>query len=123
MAWRSGYELPKEVYMHTLWFIRDYPRMKEEYMDIIGKAHPMDGQPRGTGVGDPTGQMAVKAAELSDRIGAIEAALGEIPQEYRQGVFDNILYRIPYSDYASRNTWKTWRHRFVFAVAKMMNFY
>lgn len=123
MAWKLGYELPKEVYMQTLWFIRTYPQMKEEYTDLIEKAHVMDGQPRGTDIGDPTGQMAVKRAELAAKIKAVENAMTEIPGEYRMTILDSIVFRTPYKDYANIKTWKNWRRRFVFFVAKYMGFY
>ena len=32
---RKKYKLPKEVYMKTLWHIRDYPRLKEEYRVVF----------------------------------------------------------------------------------------
>ena len=121
--WKQGFDLPKEVYMQTLWFIRDYPRMKEEYESLMGRAHPMDGQPRGTDVGDPTGQTAVKCAELSDKIKAIELALGIIPEEYRQHIFESVVYRTPYPAFAALNTWKNYRRRFIYFVAKIMEFY
>lgn len=123
MSWKLGYELPKEIYMQTLWFIRTYPQMKEEYTDLIEKAHVMDGQPRGTDVGDPTGQVATKRAELASKIKAVEDALFEIPVEYRMSVLDSIVLRVPYKDYASRKTWATYRRRFVYFVAKFMGFY
>lgn len=123
MSWKLGYELPKEIYMQTLWFIRAYPQMKEEYTDLIEKAHVMDGQPRGTDVGDPTGMMAVKRAELAKKIGAIEDALLDIPKEYSVPVLNNVIYKIPYKDYASRKTWATYRRRFIYFVAKYMGFY
>jgi hypothetical protein len=122
MAWKNGFDLPRAVYMQTLWFIRSYPDLKDEYMALLEKSHAMDGQPRGTTPGDPTGQTAVKISELSDRIHTIDRALGEVPAEYRQSLFENIVYRVPYKDYASRNTWKTWRRRFVYSVAVMMRF-
>ena len=123
MSWKLGYELPKEVYMQTLWFIRTYPQMQEEYEDTPEKAHVMDGQPRGTDIGDPTGQMAVRRAELAVKLEAIDRALNEIPAEYRQSVKDSIILRVPYRDYASRKTWATYRRRFVYFVAKYMGFY
>lgn len=122
MAWRKGYELPKEIYKQTYWFIRSYPLLVEEYNNLIGKAHVMDGQPRGTDVGDPTGQIAVKAAELSFKIHAIDLAKSDIPPEYRDSVFDSIVKNKPCPDYASRNTWKTYRRRFIYSVAKIMGF-
>lgn len=121
--WKQGFDLPKEIYMQTLWFIRDYPRLKDEYNDLLFRSHVMDGQPRGTDVGDPTGQTAVLSAELSKKIGAIESALLEIPCEYRDSILSSVLYRTKYKDYASRNTWKNYRRRFVFYVAKNMGFF
>lgn len=123
MAWKLGYELPKEVYMQTLWFIRTYKQMRDEYDDLPERAHVMDGQPRGTDVGDPTGQIAAKRADLRTKIDAIEQALAEIPPEYRASVLDSIVLRVPYKDYASRKTWATYRRRFVYFVAKYMSFY
>ena len=117
---RKKYRLPKEVYMQTLWAIRNYPRLKEEYSCLIGKAPVMDGQPKGSSPGDPTGAAAVKSAELSEKIKCIDNALQLIPKEYRQGVLDNIILRAPYPDYAHENTWKTWRHRFIFYAATNM---
>ena len=114
---RMEYRLPKETYMQTIWFIRSYPRLKEEYNALFCKAPDLDGLPRGTTPGDPTGQIAVRSAELSGKIKAIEGALKEIPKEYRQGVFENIVYRVRYPDYAHYNTWRTWRQRFVAFVA------
>lgn len=121
--WKTGYELPREVYMQTLWFIRTYPLMVEEREALIGKAPVMDGQPHGTTPGDPTGHIAVKRAELSLKIEAVDDALEAIPAEYRRSIMDNIVLRVPYHDYAARNTWKTWRRRFIFYVAKNMRFY
>ena len=121
--WKTGYELPKETYMQTLWFIRTYPQMKEEYLALIGKAPVMDGQPHGTTPGDPTGHLAVKGAELSVKISAVEDSIKTIPAEYRQSIMDNIVLRVPYKDYANIKTWKTWKRRFIFYVAKSMGFY
>ena len=122
MAWKKGFELPREVYMQTVWFIRDYPRIKEEYDGLIEKSHPMDGQPRGTDVGDPTGQTAIRCAELSDKLKAVDDALGAIPKEYRQYIFESVVYRAPYPSFAALNTWKTYRRRFIYFVAIIMEF-
>lgn len=120
---RKKYRLPKEVYMKTLWHIRDYPRLKEECEALFGGAPLMDGQPKGNTPGDPTGQIAVKYAELSDGIRAVEESLREIPKEYRQGVLDNIVLRIRYPDYAHENTWRYYRQRFIYGVAVRLGFY
>jgi len=123
MAWVKGYKLPKEVYMQTLWFVRTYPRMKEELSAQIGRSHKMDGQPRGTQPGDPTAATAIQCAELSAKIAAVDRALQEIPEEYRSGIFQNVVYRIPYPSYAAPNTWKQYRRRFLFRVARNAGFW
>ncbi len=52
---------------------------------------------------------------------AVDAALNTIPAEYRKGVFDNICYQMPYPIDASEATYKRWRARFVFEVAKKLS--
>ena len=45
--------LPRNLYRQTLFAIRDYPRIKEEYEDLLqGSPADMDGQPKGNNVGD-----------------------------------------------------------------------
>ena len=119
---RKKYKLPKEVYMKTLWHIRDYPRLKEECATLFAGAPIMDGQPKGNMPGDPTGQIAIRYAELSSGIKAVEKALEAIPQEYRKGLLANIIDRVPYPVYACPDTWRVWRQRFVYMVARNMNY-
>ncbi len=111
--------LPRNLYRQTLYAIRDYPRIKEEYEDLLqGSPADMDGQPKGNNVGDPTAVTAVKAEKLHNQIKAIDNAKKVIPPEYMQGVWNNILYSCPYPDDADRTTY--WRHKshFVYEVAK-----
>lgn len=120
---RKKYKLPKNVYMKTLWHIKDYYRLKEEYGSLFGRAPVQDGQPKGTTPGDPTGSLAVKSAILSDGIKAVEEGLKTIPKEYRDGVMANICFRCRYPDTAHYNTWRVYRQRFVYEVAKRLFFY
>ena len=48
---------------------------------------------------------------------SIEQALQEIPEEYRQGVFDNIMYHTPYPLTAHYKTWQKWKQRLIYKVA------
>lgn len=115
--------LPRNLYRQTLFAIRDYERLKEEYEDIIqGKGIVLDGLPKGTGVGDPTGQLAIKAENLHNRISAIEAAKEVIPKEYVKGVWQSIVYDAPYPRDAGSATYSRYKSRFVYEAAKNLSF-
>lgn len=111
------YKLEKEVYYETIWYIRQYPSMLKEYEGLIWKSSANDGQPRGTTIGDPTESAAERLATLSERISPIQKGLERVPKEYRKGLLENIINRVPYPYYADITTWRRWRRRFVFYVA------
>lgn len=113
----KDYRLPKEVYMSTLWYIRMYPGLKEQCDAVIGGSPVQDGQPKSPMPGDPTFAKAAKLERLHDMIQPIEDAMETIPTEYRKGIFENIIDRRPYPDYAGRKTWKRWRQRYIYRVA------
>lgn len=114
----NNYLLPHELYMETLWHIRGYRRLLAEYNAVVVESPPPpDGLPKGNGTGDPVFAKAAKLEKLHEEIYPIEEALKMIPQEYRAGIFTNILDRVPYPDYANIKTWKLWRQRYVYNVA------
>ena len=111
--------LPRNLYRQTLYAIRDYPRIKDEYEAMLhGSPADLDGQPKGNLPGDPTAVTAVKAELLHNQIKAVDDAKKVVPPEYMQGIWKNILYGCPYPDDADRTTY--WRHKshFVYEVAK-----
>lgn len=115
--------LPTNLYRQTLYAIRDYERLKEEYEYMLtGSNVIMDGQPKGTNVGDPTGELAAKIENIHDRIKAVEEAKKEIPKEYMKGVWQNILYAAPYPHDAARNTYGRYKSKFVYEVARRLTF-
>lgn len=116
----NKYLLPHELYMETLWHIRGYRRLLAEYNAVVVESPPPpDGLPKGNGTGDPVFAKAAKLEKLHKEIYPIEEALKMIPQEYRVGIFTNILDRVPYPDYANIKTWKLWRQRYVYNVAML----
>ena len=119
----SKYLLPKEVYHQTLWFIRRYRSFKDQVEALLEGSPLQDGQPRGTDPGDPTGSVAVKVAELSSCIKAIESAAEQIPEEYRAYILAWVVDRIYPTGYASPKTWERYRRRFVYFVARNAGFY
>lgn len=108
--------LQKNVYMQTLWFIRRYWDMLEEYQDILD-ASPNPNGVRGTGISNPTAMKQERLEKLHDDIKAIEEAIKILPEEYRFGVLLSIIKRNQYPDNASIRTYNRWKRRFVYAVA------
>ena len=121
---KDKYILPPAVYHQTLWQIRDYHRLNEEYASVAEESPgPSDGMPRGKGgTSDPTFQKAVKLERIGRIISAIDTAKSMIPPEYREGVWRSVMYREPYPFDADRATYGRWKSRFVYAVAEKLNF-
>lgn len=116
----NQWHLPKYLYRQTLAMIRDYDRLKDEYIDVIEETHAPEGEGRTNLPGDPTGALACRLSSMSDRITAVEKAEKEIPAEYMKGVWENIAYAVPYPDDAGARTYGRWKARFVWLVAYHM---
>ena len=116
----NPYKLPHNLYMRMLYLVRDYERIRSEREDILNASPAPDGTPH-SGTGNPTEQKAIKLAGLGDNCSAIEQALRVVPPEYRKGVYDNICYRSPYPTDAGEATYKRWRCRFIYEVAKNLH--
>lgn len=114
-------KLPKPVYYQALYAVRDYDRLRAEYDEILhASAAPPDGQPHGTGSGQPVADKVIQLDVLHDKLTAIDRALAAIPPEYRRGVLDNVRYGWPYPYIADRGTWTRWRRRFLWLTAKYL---
>ena len=121
---KDKYILPTAVYHQTLWQIRDYHRLREEYAAVAEeRPGPSDGMPRGKGgTSDPTFQKAVKLEQIGRVLSAIDTAKAMIPDEYREGVWRSVMYREPYPIDADRTTYSRWKSKFVYTVAEKLNF-
>lgn len=105
----------------TLAFIRDHNRKVKEYKKIVEESPPPpDGQPRGSGTGKPTERDGIRRAELREAIDAVQAALKQVPEEYRKGVWENIFLERRYPDDADPRTYRTYKQRFIYYVAHNM---
>lgn len=112
------YKLPHNVYFQALYAVRDYDRLSSEYKELLHASAGSDGQPRGSTPGDPTGKLAARRAELSDKLTAVDRALCTIPKEYREGVANNVRYGAGYPmDQAGIATWSRYRRKFLYHVA------
>lgn len=120
----NQYWMDDRLWRKTLFLIRDYDRLTTEYNDRIGEGMSPGTESSGgktNQTGDPTGMKAIKLAVISEQIRAIEKARLKIPFEYMEGVWDNIQYYTRYPVYADRHTFGYWKRRFVYEVAKNMN--
>lgn len=114
-------DMPEDLYRQTLWMIKGYDRMKTEYDNAIWDSpEPPDGQPRGGNTGDPTSREGLKRAELFRKLQAIEQAKLYIPECYRDGVWNNVLYKTPYPRAGHRSTWWHYKAAFIRRVAENM---
>ena len=117
----NPYILPHALYMQVVWLIRDYDRMRDEYESSLEKSPaPPDGQPRGGNNVDSTQEKALTRVNLWTKIEAVDQALNTVPEEYRQGVWNNVVYRVRYPDDAAVSTYRRWKGRFIYQVAKNM---
>ena len=120
----NPYRLDHELWMQTLWLIRRYDRLIEEYNLRIDEGMSPDPESLPAGksnrTGDPTSLRAMKLAEISKQIMAIDKAKLTIPEEYMKGVWNNIITTSPYPRDADPRTYGTYKARFVYAVAKNM---
>ncbi|MCF0140586.1 MAG: hypothetical protein HUJ78_00965 [Mogibacterium sp.] len=95
------YVLPRTVYMQCIWLVRDIDRMKAF-------------------VGDDANRDADMFENIESRIRTVEDALMTIPEEYRQGIVDNIVLKKSFKDYAHENTWRRWKQQFLYELAVRM---
>lgn len=119
-------KMEKSLYLRTLGFVRDYPRMRRE-ADLLLIPDNMgintDGQPRGSNTSDQVAEIAARRESILADIAAIEQAAALIPNEYRNVVLENVINRTPIKeivegDYAHRNTWSHYRGLFILYVAQ-----
>ena len=115
--------LPRTVWNQCLCLVRDYNRLYEEYEAAIQDSPPPpDGQPKSGEPGDPTCREAVKRVQMSIRLRAVENALFCVPEEYREGVWNNIVKYERYPTDAEPRTYRRWKLRFLKRIAENMYF-
>lgn len=100
---KSEYYLPKYAYRQALIIARSYP----EVLAVLQNGK----------------RERIVMMTLQHQAEAVEAALAEVPEGYRDGVLRNVLDCVPLGNLpnAGRNTWGRWRERFLHAVAVRMH--
>lgn len=85
--------LPKPIYHVTEWMLRDYDRMLE----------------------DPE--------FYKDKIQGIETARDNIPEAYREGIWNQITKWMPYPEDTPRASYSLYKSRFLMEVATRLSLY
>ena len=114
----NPYLLPHNVYMQTLYVIRDYPRLKAVIEDIGLSASATDGMPKHSKVGSSVENVAIRLERVFDEVRAVERALDCVPEFYRSGIWRNILYRERFPQGADFRTFQRWKQRFIYETAR-----
>ena len=110
----------------SIQLIRSYDYFKEAADDLLalGVGIQVDGQPKGTGVGDPTARTAEQRERYLDEVRVVDEALKAVPEEYRDIVLRWVkdgqpLDLIPGSEYADRHTWQNHKRELITEVARI----
>ncbi len=118
------YLLPQTVYRQALYAIKDLDRLRgklfylEEVSSSLKSIDPSELFFCGGSVSDVTGDLASEMAQTETRIRAIEKAFRKIPEKYRRGIEDKLIYDVPYDESQHCiNTWKKWQQVLIYHVA------
>ena len=115
--------LPRAVYMKTIYQIRDYHRLKENLQDTLDE-QPAPRQPNvsGTKKGSVVETKAIKRERDHDIVKGIDEAIEIIPEEYRHGVWQAVMYNSPYPEDAALSTYSKYKAEFIVMVAYNLGF-
>lgn len=121
----NKYQLPTTVYHKTLWSIRDYYRVKETLNSLadtsLGIAYDRD-KVQTSGNSDVVFNAAIKYGEAKTLIDCIDKARNKMPDEYQQGVWNNILFYNSFPRDADRSTYGRVKSKFIFDVAEGLGY-
>jgi len=99
--------------------------MKDEYHEILHSSAAVTlshtGSQRSGKKSSSTERTAIRLSSMGSDMKAVEQALILIPEEYRDGVMDNLVYGLRYPGDAGRSTYWRWKQKFMYSVAKNLN--
>lgn len=122
---RTGkYILPRSVYHQSIWYIRDYYRVKD-CLDSISVMAPIeiDDMPKSqtNKTNDIVFNLVNKREKFKHKIDLIDKAFACIPKEYKKGVWENIHFNRCFPLDAHRTTYSTYKSKVIYRVAKELN--
>ena len=114
--------LPNDIWKITISYIRGYYRRKENLQDMVdGQPDPRQPHVKGGVPGSPTEAKAMKRESDRDVIAAIDKAIASIPEEYRHGVWQKVMYNSPYPTDATLATYSRYKSEFIIMTAKNLH--
>ena len=128
----NPYIMDRDIYMQMFYLIQCYPRLLDRREALLyGSPPPPDGQPRGSGAGNPTEQTAVILCTIDTQTIVYMRGKYSTPEQdfdayeafMDYGVF--CWYRSkPSKDMAPcKKTWYRYRSEFAYHVAKKLNYF
>ena len=124
----NPYLLPHHLYMRTLYIIRDYDRLKEKAEKLLDYCDKKPEQKfvktpeeinKLKNIKDEPCTLSYERAALETD--AIEGALEFIPSFYRDGVLENIMEGARYPLGADERTFRRYKQRYIYHVARLLN--
>lgn len=118
--------MPDAVYYQSIWAVRDLRRMENRIREIDRDVSPSyDGSLVSDRCRDfsskrPTEKKAMEKILLQTKIKAIQRALYQVPEAYRDCVLNNVAFRKE-SFSCNPKIWKIWKQRFLYNVAKNLS--
>ena len=136
---RKSCAVSRGVYVQVKGLLQDYDRLKRDRIDILYGSKQFDGMPRGSDVGAPTEQKAIRMAYISTRLEAIDQSaflmrtwLGDKVFEgfdpieaYWSYDYFNFQHRRTSEDHNGpcRRTWHKYKDRFTESIAQKLNIF
>ena len=119
--------MPPTAYNRTISTIRDYPRLVYELDQLKRdagnlKATNHDGLPKGSKSSGIDAKIAYMV-DLEKEVQKMQALFDTIPEEFQEGILNNIIYRVGFPHVPSRSTWYREKNKFVLRFAKEMRIY
>lgn len=117
----SVQKIPEDLYWRSVYYFRDYPRMKKEIERLENSAYPVIcyDTPHNKDPSDRVAQLAVKIADLRKDLEAIEQSLCVLHEADRKTIFDWLCYGIS-PRFMSRSTASRYRGKVITRFCYLM---
>ena len=110
------YRMPKAVYYQCMWTVKDIDRLKR--LAMVADKGFRDNEIVFFEADEDAIDNREVLKQARFKLNCIKRAIREVPEEYRRGTIDSIVYGVPFSALAHENTWRKWRKVFIRHLAR-----